>query len=271
MLRSRSLLLSLALLGACLLAVACDSDDGEDRDDTTLADTAATDTSADADTAADVADTVAGECPAEEPFPGGPCAAEGTCEYGMECCGATCGPSYVCECTGGIATSCLNTDIGLGCMTDVVDDGDVSSDTTGGACRSDAECDSSESCTPPGVMVCGTCFQGSPCADDTTCAAGEVCSDRMARCPCGTEAVCVPACASADDCRTGDVCDADGHCVPEVCASDADCTTAQFVCGPGEAICRRAVCVGDADCPAAGVCVSGLCYETAGTCMLPVP
>jgi hypothetical protein len=105
------------------------------------------------------------------------------------------------------------------------------------------------------------------CASDADCAAqgaGLICQPGV--CVCAGQMVCVPGCASDNDCALGEQCAPTQHrCVPATCARDADCPP-DFQCANG---CHRRTCASDAACD--GYCVEGQCYASLGTCEFPRP
>lgn len=58
----------------------------------------------------------------------------------------------------------------------------------------------------------GICFV--PCSAEGTCDAGQACFDVE------TENACVPVCSDDSDCDAGNLCNANGGCLPPVCAAD---------------------------------------------------
>jgi hypothetical protein len=154
-----------------------------------------------------------------------------------------------------------------------------------GQCRTSGDCqqEPGQYCVPPGSpQACGICFSGpDECQLDQDCGAGQVCELRDDLCTCQPYKWCVPACSLDVDCPAGKACQA-GHCGPINCAQDVDCPPF-FMCPaahvggqPGDqpAVpvapwCQRQACATPYEC-GAGQCVEGQCYETWGTCELPV-
>ncbi|MBN2193345.1 MAG: hypothetical protein JW751_11065 [Polyangiaceae bacterium] len=149
-------------------------------------------------------------------------------------------------------------------------------------CRSQADCQASESCRsdpPTGAGLCGACLPTLvECDSDASCGAGSVCVTNPDPCQCrGQGTLCVPACTE-DSCLPTEACAADGHCVPRRCEEGFECPADQlcapdrgdehgcawaqcdlgertcpegFVCDPGSSLtgCRRLLCSEGATCP----------------------
>lgn len=146
-------------------------------------------------------------------------------------------------------------------------------------CRGSSECESGESCVPPGAPpVCAICQPvPSECDGDADCGAGEVCV--AVSLPCSCEPVlatlCLAACTEGS-CPEGERCE-DGHCRPihcsegYACPANTRCETEHPPVGESDAHgCWRLPCASDADCDC-GACVNGLCYDGPGFCRPPAP
>lgn len=160
-----------------------------------------------------------------------------------------------------------------------VSDGGSDANAAEDGCRSASECGPYETgapeCAQPDPTSfprapCGACLQDEDqCASDEDCGAGFACRPE-GPCGCGEATlVCVEGCQSNADCLTGQICDADSHCVATACTAAADCPS-QFTCSTGA--CERLTCSDDADCDA-GYCVGGSCFDELGSCFenIPVP
>lgn len=139
-----------------------------------------------------------------------------------------------------------------------------------GDCRTSADCVEPNGgfCqSPDAAPLCGICFEPpNPCTTDAECAMQDpttICN--RPPCSCGASE-CMVGCMSDAECPTATHCSAGHRCVPNTCASKADCP-ANFDCTNME--CGRKACTTDADC--SGFCVNGSCYDVAGHCMLPPP
>lgn len=115
----------------------------------------------------------------------------------------------------------------------------------GGSCAKNSDCQSGE---------CFATFPGGYCtlSNCTSCPGGALCRDRNA------QQVCLSACASRGDCRTGYQC-FEGACLPPCTGSDN--------CGAG-ARCEASTCVRDpvVACKADADCTSRLCLQPEGVC-----
>ena len=204
------------------------------------------------------------QCPAEAPIGEEGCHAGLHCEWGEECCCGECHPSLVCDCVDGGMWGCYYTDA---CMIPECPPPE-------GKCHDHGDCDDMASCVPPySPQMCGMCMEPvDTCANDADCGddGSMVCETTTEGCLCSPASICVPACAADGDCLPGERCD-DGHCVSIPCEGPADCPT-YFTCPEGPLkLCERAACQWDMDCGSEGICVNGACYDTYGTCELPVP
>lgn len=140
-------------------------------------------------------------------------------------------------------------------------------------CRADGDCgEPSLFCSLPfGGARCRPCTAApQECELDENCEEGSVCETFNASCPCRIT-LCVPACATTEDCTTGSTCDGAGHCVPQRCDAGFACPSIA-TCDPSSGRadahgCVTAPCVEDVDC-ACGICVNGGCAEGPGTCTM---
>jgi hypothetical protein len=141
-------------------------------------------------------------------------------------------------------------------------------------CHDEGECEEGARCLAPGEFRgCGFCQPlESDCERDSDCEGGLICAPvKEEGCPCTEVKICQPGCDSDDDCAIGEQCDLAKRCGRQRCASEA--CPPFFLCRAlptfGYA-CIRQPCGQDGDCDG-GACVNGACYETLGTCALPVP
>jgi hypothetical protein len=141
-------------------------------------------------------------------------------------------------------------------------------------CHNLHECEAGARCLAPGEFGgCGYCqpFEGD-CERDSDCEDGSICTPvKPEACPCNEVRVCQPGCLTAADCELGEECTDAGRCRPQRCPP-ASCPPL-FSCRPIEGRgngCVRQFCAQDLHCDQ-GFCVNGACYDTLGTCALPVP
>lgn len=151
-----------------------------------------------------------------------------------------------------------------------------SSSSSSGGMLGAGECRTTDDCVEPNIGICqspdapamcGICYEPpNPCTMDSECAMQDpttICNPPP--CSCGGSE-CMPGCMADADCKIGTHCSAGHRCVPNTCATKADCPT-NFDCTNME--CGRKSCTSDAEC--SGFCVNGSCYDVAGKCMLPPP
>jgi hypothetical protein len=151
-------------------------------------------------------------------------------------------------------------------------------------CLSDSDCDpNGEYCGAPGQSVgCGACF-GEPdqCAGDADCKTkGEhfICTPHPCACgdPAGDGKTCNPGCQADSECSAWQSCNS-GRCNAKNYGDGEGCPVDFFF---GEFGCQRHICGKETgggstdegmsvDCE--GCCVQGHCYDTPGSCLLPVP
>jgi hypothetical protein len=161
------------------------------------------------------------------------------------------------------------------------------------SCESDAACNEGPA-VPPAALVCQTTESGyrycsTKCTGDDGCGASQRCDVQTGHCEgrpcaapgescptesfCGEEGKCVyKQCSTSRPCQFGDVCNAKTFvCEPTVCTpndptSCPDTFSCQIPSTQGPPICVRKSCVCDTECGATGFCLTGTCYEGAGTC-----
>lgn len=142
-----------------------------------------------------------------------------------------------------------------------------------GECRTTADCDMDNAgicLSPDAAPLCGVCYMPqNPCIDDAACAAVDpttICEPPP--CGCTDAKECMPGCMSDANCPSFQHCSPGHRCLPDTCATDADCGP-NIKCDTATQTCSRKTCASDAECE--DICVNGACYDTAGHCMLPPP
>ncbi len=139
-----------------------------------------------------------------------------------------------------------------------------------GDCHTNTDCvdpNAAICLSPDADQLCGICYNPpSPCTADSECAMVDpttICNKPA--CSCG-ESECMPGCVADGDCKAWEHCSPGHRCLPNACASNADCPV-NFECA--SMACARKSCTTDIDCN--GHCVNSQCYEMAGHCNLPPP
>lgn len=113
----------------------------------------------------------------------------------------------------------------------------------------------------PGSLSCVDEVCSDVCTNDSECRTGNICD---------ASGSCLPGCRDDDGCRDDETCDS-GSCVPEEDCSAASCEPECSIdgdCNVGE-LCNSGSCVpgcrDDDGCPGDNSCVAGTCVENAGS------